>query len=238
MKARIFEVFTSIEGEGMLYGTKTLFVRLAGCPLSCFYCDTPEALPADSGTEYGIDEARALIDSVLQDHTYKVNFTGGEPLIQHEAVAELARHVKSRGVRTYLESACYDSARFGHVMGHMDILKVEFKTRDSEVAKDAAHYDRLVGEAAKCLRAATDAKKLAYVKVVVSSKTRGADFEELLGRVFDAARPESVSGFYIQPTSGVAEPRLEELLQLYDLAIKHHPEVRIVPQLHKLMGAI
>ena len=40
MKTRIFEIFTSIEGEGILYGTKTLFVRLAGCPYSCFYCDT------------------------------------------------------------------------------------------------------------------------------------------------------------------------------------------------------
>ena len=37
MKTRLFEIFTSIEGEGILYGTKTLFVRFAGCPYSCFY---------------------------------------------------------------------------------------------------------------------------------------------------------------------------------------------------------
>lgn len=159
MKVRIFEVFTSIEGEGLLYGTKTLFVRLGGCPFTCFYCDTPEALGADSGKEYEIGEACALIDASLQDHTYKVNFTGGEPLVQHEAVAELARHVRSKGVRTYLESACYDSARFVHVMDHMDILKVEFKTLDSEVGKDKTHYEKLVGEAGKCLSAAVAAKK-------------------------------------------------------------------------------
>ena len=107
MNARIFEIFTSIEGEGILYGTKTLFVRLAGCPYSCFYCDTLDALPLDSGKEYSITEACNLIDSNLQDNTFKVNFTGGEPLIQHEAVSELAKHVKARGIPTYLESACF-----------------------------------------------------------------------------------------------------------------------------------
>jgi len=63
LKTRIFEIFTSIEGEGILYGTKTLFVRLAGCPYSCFYCDTLDALPLDSGKEYSITEACNLIDT-------------------------------------------------------------------------------------------------------------------------------------------------------------------------------
>ena len=83
MKTRIFEIFTSIEGEGILYGTKTLFVRLAGCPYSCFYCDTLDALPLDSGKEYSIAEACNLIDRNLQENTFKVNFTGGEPLMKH-----------------------------------------------------------------------------------------------------------------------------------------------------------
>jgi organic radical activating enzyme len=29
---KLSEIFTSIEGEGILFGTKTMFVRLAGCP--------------------------------------------------------------------------------------------------------------------------------------------------------------------------------------------------------------
>jgi len=235
---RISEVFTSIEGEGLLYGTKTLFVRMAGCPFTCFYCDTPEALPAGSGREYTLGEARGLVESSLQDRTYKVNFTGGEPLVQHEAVAELARHVRSLGVRTYLESACYDSRRFSHVMAHMDILKVEFKTADSEFARDAGHYERLLGEAAACLAAAARAKKAVYVKVVVSARTRAGDLGSLLSRVFGAAPPGAVSGLFVQPVSGEGEPRLEHLVSLYDEASRVYPEVRVVPQLHKLMGAI
>jgi len=111
MKVRLFEIFTSVEGEGILNGTKTLFVRLAGCPFTCFYCDTKEALPMDSGKEYSINEACNLIDKKLEDKTYKVNFTGGEPLVQHEAVSEMAKHVKSKNIPTYLESSCYDSEK-------------------------------------------------------------------------------------------------------------------------------
>ncbi len=75
MKVRLFEIFTSVEGEGILYGTKTLFVRLAGCPFTCFYCDTLDALPLDSGNEYTIDDACSLIEKKLEDKTYKVIFT-------------------------------------------------------------------------------------------------------------------------------------------------------------------
>mgnify|MGYP000008790293 CR=1 FL=1 len=66
MKIRLFEIFTSVEGEGILFGTKTLFVRLAGCPFTCFYCDTKESLPLDSGTEYTIEEASQLINTNLK----------------------------------------------------------------------------------------------------------------------------------------------------------------------------
>ena len=104
MKVRIFEVFTSIEGEGILYGTKTLFIRLAGCPFTCFYCDTKESLPLDSGKEYDIQDAIKLIDSNLQNQTYKVNFTGGDPLIQHEAVAELAKYVQNKKIPTFFSN--------------------------------------------------------------------------------------------------------------------------------------
>ena len=66
MNVRLFEIFTSVEGEGILYGTKTLFVRLAGCPFKCFYCDTKDSLPMDSGNEYTIEDACKLIEQNLE----------------------------------------------------------------------------------------------------------------------------------------------------------------------------
>src|SRR5919198_498326 len=111
-RVKLSEIYTSIEGEGILFGTRTMFVRLAGCPLKCHWCDTPYALPLESGSDYSIDEVKELISKSLQVNTYKVNFTGGEPLVQLEALLELAKFVKQKGLRIYLESACYDAIRF------------------------------------------------------------------------------------------------------------------------------
>ena len=236
MNARIFEIFTSIEGEGILYGTKTLFVRFAGCPYSCFYCDTLDALPLDSGKEYSITEACNLIDSNLQDNTFKVNFTGGEPLIQHEAVSELAKHVKARGLPTYLESACFDSKKFLYVLPSIDFVKIEFKTIESQFI-DEKHYHELLRNTLECLQAAVEAKKTTYIKIVVSSKTEPESFKEILDQIFKIISKENISGFIIQPTTSLSEPTLEQLLEFYDLVYPYYDEVRVVPQLHKVISA-
>ena len=236
MKVRLFEIFTSVEGEGILYGTKTLFVRLAGCPFTCFYCDTKESLPLDSGQEYTIEDACKLIDSNLKNHTYKVNFTGGDPLIQHDAVAELAKHIQTKKIPTYLESSCFDSDRFNHVLPFIDIVKIEFKTKDSDFV-DSKHYERLIDNAMKCLKSSVASKKTTYIKVVVSSKTKLEDFKDLVDKIFDSISKQDIDGFVIQPTYGIAEPSLDLLLNLYDLVYPHYIDVKVVPQLHKFIGA-
>src|SRR5262245_65096733 len=100
-RAQLSEIFTSIEGEGILFGTKTMFVRLAGCPLKCHWCDTPYAIPLESGSDYSMEGATELIMKNLYPNTYKINFTGGEPLVQHDAVIALAKFAKDKGIKTY-----------------------------------------------------------------------------------------------------------------------------------------
>lgn len=236
MKVRLFEIFTSVEGEGILYGTKTLFVRLAGCPFTCFYCDTTDALPLDSGKEYSVEGACSLIEKKLEDNTYKVNFTGGDPLIQHEAVANMAKHVQSLNIPTYLESACFDSKKFNHVLPFIDLMKIEFKTEDSDFI-DSKHYPNYIENVLDCLVSSISAKKTTYIKIVVSSKTTVESFKKLVDDIFKVATKENLAGFIIQPTYGILVPSLENLLKFYDLVYPHYNDVRIVPQLQKIMGA-
>jgi 7-carboxy-7-deazaguanine synthase len=236
LKVRLFEIFTSVEGEGILYGTKTLFVRLAGCPFTCFYCDTKESLPLDSGTEYDIDEACKLIDSNLKSQTYKVNFTGGDPLVQYQAVAELAKHVQSKKIPTYLESSCFDSKKFEYVLPFIDIVKIEFKTKDSEFV-DSKHYEKLIENTMDCLKSSVSSKKITYIKIVVSSKTNLNDFSDLATSIFNSILKNQIDGFVIQPTYGIAEPPLDLLLKMYDIVYPFYNEVKVVPQLHKFIGA-
>ena len=192
-------------------------------------------MPLDSGTEYDVEDACKLIDRSLEDKTYKVNFTGGDPLIQYEAVKELAKHVQSKKIPTYLESSCFDSQKFAHVLDNIDYVKIEFKTEDSEFV-DKAHHSRLLENALECLRLAIESKKATYIKIVVSSRTQSGPFKELVERIFRIARPEDLKGFIIQPTYGISEPNLEHLFSFYDIVHPHYVEVRVVPQLHKLIG--
>lgn len=234
MNVRIFEMFTSVEGEGILYGTKTLFVRLAGCPFTCFYCDTKDALPMNSGKEYSIDEACQMIERNLVQNTYKVNFTGGDPLMQHDAVSQMAKFVQSKKIPTYLESACFDIDRFNKVLPFIDFVKIEFKTKDSEFV-DESHYPDLISHAMKCLHAAVSLNKKTYIKIVVSAKTSVESFKELVEQIFREITQDKLSGFIVQPTFGVKEPSLEFLLELYDIVYPYYKDVRIVPQLQKIL---
>jgi len=236
LKVRLFEIFTSVEGEGILYGTKTLFVRLAGCPFTCFYCDTKESLPLDSGTEYTIEDANQLIDSNLKEQTYKVNFTGGDPLIQYQAVALLAKHMQEKKILTYLESSCFDIDRFDHVLPFFDIIKIEFKTKDSDFV-DSNHYKKLISHTLKCLESSVKSKKTTFIKIVVSSKTKSNEFQELTNQIFSLISKNNIDGFIIQPSYGISEPSLDLLLELYDIVYPYYIDVKVVPQLHKFIGA-
>ena len=61
---RIAETFRSIQGEGRLTGTESLFVRASGCNLRCGYCDTPYASWTPEGEELSIDEILARVDEL------------------------------------------------------------------------------------------------------------------------------------------------------------------------------
>jgi 7-carboxy-7-deazaguanine synthase len=236
-RARVSEIFTSIEGEGIFVGKKTLFIRLSGCHLKCRWCDTKYALPLDSGTDYQIDEIKDLIIKELQPFTYKVNFTGGEPLLQIEAVIELADFIKKQtSLKTYMESSCFDSELFSKVLPYIDICKIEFKTDDSKVVEDE-EYDNLILNEIKCLELAVESNKATYIKIVVTNSTNLESFKNLVYIISKKIKPSDILGFIIQPSFGIDQPTVNKLLDTYDIVQPMFPEVRIIPQLHKEIGA-
>ncbi len=83
---RIYEIYDSIQGESTLAGTPCTIVRLAGCPLRCSYCDTPQALSAQSGKERRI---RDIVRQVEASQRPLCLVTGGEPLAQKSCRALL-----------------------------------------------------------------------------------------------------------------------------------------------------
>jgi 7-carboxy-7-deazaguanine synthase len=92
----INEIFYSLQGEGSLLGVPSVFVRLAGCPLRCVWCDTKYAWSDSAGEELSIDAIKA---KVLSFETRHIVITGGEPMVNAElpqlleAIADPSLHI-------------------------------------------------------------------------------------------------------------------------------------------------
>ena len=93
---RLCESFRSIQGEGVMMGEGTYFLRSAGCNLSCTWCDTRYS-HAD-GNEFTVAE---MTESVKDDRNVCV--TGGEPLLQKD-IYGLLKALLREGKKTVLET--------------------------------------------------------------------------------------------------------------------------------------
>ena len=88
------------------YGNVSMIVFFAGCNIRCPYCQNSGLLPLDSGEEVGLDyiEERIEIGMKPVPQLDAVVFTGGEPLLQPDAVIEAAEMVKSHGLKLMLDT--------------------------------------------------------------------------------------------------------------------------------------
>ena len=98
---RIAEIFHSIQGEGLLAGVPSVFVRTSGCNLRCHWCDTPYASWKPEGTEMSVAE---ILRKVSDWDCRHVVLTGGEPMIAPE-LPELAAALRKAGKHITTETA-------------------------------------------------------------------------------------------------------------------------------------
>ena len=99
---RVIEVFQSIDGEQPRMGEITTFVRLAGCNLHCTYCDTAESQSSEAGYDMTVKDLVKHINSTSNNRN--VTITGGEPLLQIEAVEELCQRLNVLDYKINIES--------------------------------------------------------------------------------------------------------------------------------------
>lgn len=98
---RISEIFYSLQGEGFLAGVPSVFVRVAGCPLRCRWCDTKYAWAEEAGRPCSTAQ---IVRKVEQWPCKFVVVTGGEPMISPQ-LPRLAQQLKAAGKHITIETA-------------------------------------------------------------------------------------------------------------------------------------
>lgn len=99
---RIYDIFRSIQGESTQAGVPMDFIRLAGCDLSCSYCDTAAARDPSGGREMTVTEVLAALPQPPLPH---VEITGGEPMLQVNEVNALIAALVDAGRTVLVETS-------------------------------------------------------------------------------------------------------------------------------------
>jgi 7-carboxy-7-deazaguanine synthase len=123
------EVFHSLQGEGRQLGRPSVFVRLSRCNLYCTYCDTPytwawQGSPFAHARPERFDPARETVtlsvsavgQLVRNFNCLHVVLTGGEPMLQSRACAELMQTLRAIDPRYWFEFETNGTVRLDSVV--------------------------------------------------------------------------------------------------------------------------
>lgn len=221
MKAKIAEIFESVQGEGLYLGEKQVFVRFFNCNLSCAYCDTK----LDRFTEY---EPKELFEEIklYRNKYHSISFTGGEPLLYADFLKEILRFTAGHGHRHYLETNGTLFFELEKLIDRIDIIAMDLKFPSSTGMGNLWPLHR------KFLKIAS--RKEVFLKAIICQATSAEDLTEALAIIKEVS-PCSV--LVLQPNSYENQLVLQEkLLNFKEIASQQGVTTCVIPQIHKIMG--
>lgn len=236
--APLYEIFSSIQGEATRIGERHLFVRMAGCDLSCVFCDTqasrkiPEHARVFLAGKVGevrnplsreeLDRWVTRLDAEQGPH-HAISLTGGEPLLFVDYLLPLARDWRARGLKILLETGGHRPRDLERMLECTDIVMADVK-----IASSAGFATgRAVVE--EFLRLAV--QRECAVKVVVSAATTEDEVKGV------AALVPPMAPLILQPVTGTrfSPPAGDHLLALQRAAMVLHRDTRVIPQAHRIL---
>ena len=220
MRARILEIFSSIQGEGVYVGQAQTFVRFYGCNLSCEYCDERKK---NKFKEYSPER---LIAAVVKENNKVVSFTGGEPLLYADFLKEVLPQLKKKGFVIYLETNGTLKNKLLEIIDFLDIISMDIKlpssTGGSAYWKD--HFDFLKASG----------RKKVFVKSVITNKTTASDIKKAVSIIEEINK---TAFFILQPvTINNRVQKIKKAREFLGLAGSRLDNVRLIPQVHKILG--
>lgn len=252
--ANVFNVFASVQGEGLYLGFPQIFVRFTGCNIRCSYCDTADALlpqsiarieqtpfsgnlkliPNPISTEILVKSVKHLNDSFTGFHS--ISITGGEPLMCAGFLKKLLPLLRHTGLQILLETNGTLPEQLEKIIEYVDIVSMDIKI-PCDIQKGQIEWEKTerffqIASRRKC-----------YVKIIVSNQVLPKLDEEFVMACDIISKINPKIPVVIQPAfyetnhqKNYTFPSLTRLLQVYCFFKEKINDVRIIPQMHKLLG--
>ena len=223
----ISEMFASLQGEGMLTGVPSFFIRFSGCNLRCRWCDTPYASWDPESTNLHLKD---VIKQIVASNLHHTVITGGEPMM-FDQLEPLTQALKAIGQHITIETAGTIARNSTNL--HCDLMSISPKLSNStpldDDPRDKNHAWQIRHEARRINIEALQQLLVEFpehqLKLVVQD---GRDICEI-DLLLDDLQPLDSSRILLMP-EGVTPPQPSEVRWIIDLCIQR--DWRYCPRLH------
>jgi len=226
-KAKIIEMFTSIQGEGPYVGVKQLFMRFCGCNLKCDYCDTADSTSEDY-IEFTPEELAENIKGFNLKSVHSISLTGGEPLLWADFLVEFLPIVKNsfKG-KIYLETNSTLKNELEKIVDYVDIISADIKLPSSSgIENSFAEHDEFFKVAEKY-----DVE--IFAKIVFDDNILDDEISHCLKLSEKYNLPLILQPKTVNDVSSVSK---EKLVEIFNKFLLVQPNTRVIPQVHKFLG--
>lgn len=239
-KAKIKEIFSSVQGEGLYIGCEQIFIRFCACNLHCKYCDTdfyPENInDKDTFFEFSPDELSKYLKSNFDlSLIHSVSLTGGEPLIWSDFLTEF---LPKQDVKFYLETNGTLAENAKKVLPYIDILASDVKLPSCSGVENSFELHDEFFKVVQTLKS-KDGRDFAsennnfFSKVVFDKNITDDEIKitSELARTYDFE-------LILQPQMTGDKPVVgsEFMMDVFHKFTQNYPHTRLIAQMHKFIG--
>ena len=255
--ARLIEVFSAIQGEGLNVGSRQIFIRFALCDLRCHFCDSAHTWSAPFTCR--VERSPGLRDFEIHSNPVplplllqwverqnllglhdSISLTGGEPLLHAPFLKQfLPQLCNSTSLPIYLETGGHRPEQLAMILPYLNSVGMDLKlpsvsgeTRWQEHAEFLKHCHQALVEV--------------FVKVIISNHTDSSELERAAKLVADV-NPEIP--VFLQPVTPLEPfqqfkqiprfaPTPAQVLTWQAQMKRLLKQVRVVPQTHKMLNQL